>query len=338
MPYSLKINSNTRVSHLSFPSYRRCSVRALLVCRTNMIAIALSLFLLALSIRAQQAPYQCSCGCCNSPGCNPGFIGYAQSPTCSSEACLAQCRCTFPQCLTSPPYGQVVATCSSPVPVPVICNCQCCNTGSVSCQPIPIGSTITGICSPSACSIACFQQYPNQCAANFTGQTIGTCIGPVTTTTTMSTTLQPIWLGNLCVCTFCQSALSCYSPLYLGATSSAQCSVSACTQACQSRYSTNCVTTSYQGQVTGVCPTLAIGNVKCRCNCCGSVTGCIDYELNINGTCTGCQGACQQVSPCANAFGVTATCSYNHVVPVMMARSKPSVFLSIVILLLSTLS
>ena len=128
----------------------------------------------------------------------------------------------------------------------------------------------------------------------------------------MGTTLQRIWLGNLCVCTYCQSTLACYSPIFLGATSSAQCSASACTQACQSRYSPSCATTNYQGQVTGTCPSLAIGHVKCRCNCCGATMGCIDYDLNINGTCSSCQGACQQVSPCGTLVGTTATCINNR--------------------------
>lgn len=279
----------------------------------NSGSILILVFVNFASFHAQSStPYQCTCACCNSPGCMPSLMGYAQSSVCSAEACLTQCRCAYSQCLTLPPYGQAIATCSSSIQVPGYCQCRCCNTGSTNCQPNFVGEAVAGTCTVEGCSIACYVRYPGLCGFNQSGITLGLCTGPVTTTTLMSTTLQPVWLGNVCVCTFCQSAVACYSPLFLGATSSAQCSTSSCTQACQSRFTPSCATTNYQGQVTGMCPSLAMGNIKCRCNCCGASIGCIDYDLNINGTCTSCQGACQQVSPCGNLYGATSICSFNR--------------------------
>ena len=257
------------------------------------------------SIRAQYLN-QCECSCCTGQSCAPVIVGTVNVQNCSADTCLAQCRCTYPQCGANPPYGQLLSRCTNPINA-YACQCLCCNSGSSTCATIPVGVTTAYACNVAACSIACTIQYPLQCVSNQNGQTQGNCIGPVTTTTAM-TTLAP-WLGNICSCLFCQSGYTCTSNVLMGITSAAQCSSSDCTVACQNRYpSTNLCSTVYLNQINGVCLAEGNGRTKCKCNCCGS-NGCADYEINTNDTCASCYGRCIQVVPCVNSRPVTYTCT-----------------------------
>ena len=264
----------------------------------------LLIVLLVTNIRAQ---HQCSCSCCLGQYCQPTVVGVVNVQNCSEEMCLAQCRCSYPQCSANYPYGQVFARCSSPIHTLFNCECHCCNTGLVTCLPTFVGYSTSYLCQISSCSIACLTQYPTQCGSNQNGQTQGSCTGPVTTTTT-STAITP-WLGNICSCSYCQSGPTCVPNILVGITSASQCSSSACTQACQNRHSSTC-SIMYLNQITGICLSQVSGRVKCKCNCCGGY-GCINYELNTNATCASCNTNCLQVSPCTNTFPVTYTCTVN---------------------------
>jgi hypothetical protein len=267
----------------------------------------LLIVLLVTSIRAQYQN-QCSCSCCLGQGCQPVTVGTVNVQNCTTEMCLAQCRCTYPQCSANYPYGQLSTQCLSPINTLYSCQCLCCNTGSIICTPTFVGYSSAYFCLPTACSIACYTQYPAQCVLNQYAQTIGTCVGAATTTIAM-TTVAP-WLGNICSCLYCQSGYTCTSNILVGVTSVSQCSSSDCTQACQNRYPLTC-SPSYLSQINGVCLTQASGRTRCKCNCCGTV-GCLDYELNTNETCTSCYAKCQQVSPCMNTRAVTYTCALNN--------------------------
>ena len=283
-----------------------------------------------LLIAYSRAQSPCSCSCCLGQNCQPTIVGTVYPQNCTTELCLAQCRCSYTQCLSSQPYGQVLAQCTSPMNQMYNCQCQCCNTGTATCLPQFVGVASSYSCQPGACSIACKDQYPFQCVSNQNGQTQGTCTGLMTTTTTMTTTAFSPWLGNVCSCTFCQAGSFCPSNLVLGIASASQCSSTACVQACQNRYSRACPSTLYSGQVSGVCVSQTGGNIKCRCNCCGG-TGCLDYELSANGTCTSCNAVCQQYSPCPNSFSATYTCASNR------ARTSTNASLGFVLLVATVL-
>jgi hypothetical protein len=286
----------------------------------------LLIVLLVTGIRAQN---QCSCACCLGQTCAPIIVGTVSVQNCSAEMCLAQCRCQYYQCgATSPSYGQVLSQCLTTPVTLYSCQCLCCNAGNIQCTPTFVGLASAYLCQPSACSIACFSQYPAQCLSNQYAQTVGTCVGPVTTTTAM-TTVAP-WLGYLCSCLYCPSGYTCSSNTLLGVTSVSQCSSSDCTEACQSRYPYTC-TTAYLSQVSGVCLTQGIGRIRCKCNCCGS-SGCIDYELTTNDTCTSCYSRCQQVSPCVNSRPVTYSCTNNSII---ITNFSLSVLILILIIVLS---
>jgi hypothetical protein len=274
--------------------------------------------LIILFVTGIGAQYQCSCSCCLGQSCQPTLVGNVNVQNCSAELCLAQCRCTYSQCsATNAFYGQVLSQCLSTIVNQYSCQCLCCNTGSVTCTPIFVG-----------CSIACTDQYPAQCVSNQYGQTVGTCSGTVTTTTAI-TTVAP-WLGNICSCLYCPSGYSCLSNTLVGVTSVSQCSSSDCTLACQNRYPVTC-TTAYLSQISGVCLIQTSGRTRCKCNCC-STTGCIDYELNTNDTCTSCYSKCQQVSPCvySTTRPITYTCATNN--SIIKKFSFPVFILMIIII------
>ncbi|CAF1232193.1 unnamed protein product [Rotaria sordida] len=264
--------------------------------------------LIALFVTGIQAQNRCSCSCCLGQYCQPTIVGTVTVQNCSTETCLTQCRCSYPQCAANYPYGQLFAQCSSPVYTLFNCECSCCNTGLFTCIPTFVGFTTAYVCQVSLCSVKCREEYPTQCVSNENGQTQGRCTGPLTTTTT-STAITP-WLGTLCSCSYCQSGYTCLSNLLLGVTSASECSSSACIQACQNQYLSTCPTATYLNQINGVCLTEIKGRTRCKCNCCGG-SGCIEYELNTNETCTSCYAKCQQVSPCTSTLPVTYACTLN---------------------------
>ena len=258
------------------------------------------------TIRAQNQN-QCECSCCLGQSCQPLIVGTVPVTNCTAEICLANCRCTYSQCAANPPYGQLLSRCTIPIPERYTCQCSCCRTTSGPCTPSFVGFATGYHCDPGACSIACSYQYPTQCISDQNGQVQGSCVGPVTTTTPM-TTVSP-WLGNICSCLYCQSGYTCVSNLLVGITSAPQCSSSDCTAACHSRYpSTNLCSISYLNQINGVCLAEGNGRTRCKCNCCG-LYGCVDYEVNTNDTCSLCYGRCAQVVPCINSRPITYTCT-----------------------------
>jgi hypothetical protein len=285
----------------------------------------LLIILLVTGIRAQYQN-QCACSCCLGQSCPAVIVGMVNVQNCTADICLTQCRCTYPQCAANPPYGQLLAQCTNPV-YAFTCQCLCCNTGSSTCAATFVGYATAYACQPGACSIACIAQYPAQCISNQYGQTVGTCLGAVTTTTAMST-IAP-WLGNICSCLYCQSGYTCTSNLLVGVASVSQCSSSDCTSACQNRYPTTC-STSYLSQINGVCLIQANSRTRCKCNCCGTY-GCLDYDLSTNDTCASCYAKCAQVSPCPNSRPVTYTCTANQ--PRLMANFLLSVFILIFIII-----
>lgn len=263
--------------------------------------------LIILFVTSIQAQSQCSCSCCLGQYCSPVIVGTVNVQNCSSELCLAQCRCTYSQCAAmSSTYGQVLSQCVTPVYTLYNCRCLCCNGVSVPCTPMYVGLSSSYQCTDSACGVACANQYPSQCVTNMYGQILGSCVGTVTTTTAM-TTIAP-WLGYLCSCLYCPSGYTCTSNTIVGTTSVSQCSSAAeCTSACQNHYPSTC-TTTYLGQIYGVCLSQGSTRTKCKCNCCGN-NGCLDYDINTNDTCTSCYARCQQLSPCASTRPITYTCT-----------------------------
>jgi hypothetical protein len=265
--------------------------------------VILSLLLLT-SIRAQQN--QCFCTCCNGPLCIPISLPTIDVQNCTLESCLGQCRTSYSQCQGNGIIGHVSAECASTVTPQFDCRCDCCNTGSTSCSPSYVGNTRVYSCQAGACSIACIRQYPNQCRADQSGLTQGTCTDYITTTTT---SVGP-WLGNICSCTCCQTG-SC-SPTSVGVTSASYCSSSICTQSCRNQYPLSCLSSLNLSQTNGTCISNIGGNTFCGCRCCGT-NGCIDYKINTNGGCTTCDSMCRQYTPCTNTNQVTTqTCTTNN--------------------------
>ncbi|CAF1135160.1 unnamed protein product [Adineta steineri] len=269
----------------------------------------LIIFLLFTVVRAQQ--YPCSCSCCSTPSCTPTVLPTVYASSCTTDACLLQCRASYTLCQVNPPNGQIIAQCLSSTVQQYSCRCDCCNTGSASCSVFNVGTSVAYTCASGSCSISCAQQYPSQCVSNQNGQTQGQCMGPITTTTT-TTTVGP-WLGNTCSCMCCQSGSSC-TPTYVGITSASQCSLTACNQACQIRYPSVCPSLYILGQTSGTCTSSTTsGTTQCACNCCGT-TGCFNYTMRTNEGCTACNSLCQSQSQsqCPNTFQVTHICSLNN--------------------------
>jgi hypothetical protein len=266
----------------------------------------LLVFLLLANVRAQQSP--CSCSCCNFQGCTPSPLPTVYVPYCTSDTCTAQCRAAYPQCQVTYPYGQISAVCGTTAVQLYSCRCDCCNTGSATCLPSTIGTSIAYTCQTASCSISCNDQYPSQCVSNQNGQTQGTCTGPITTTSS-TTTVGP-WLGNTCSCSCCQTGSSCL-PTYVGITSASLCSSTACTQACQIRYPSFCPSLYQIGQTSGTCSSTTTGNTRCACRCLGA-TGYLDYNIVTNGGCITCDSVCRSQLPCISTTQVTYTCSTSN--------------------------
>lgn len=279
-------------------------------------------FLLLVCVRAQQN--SCSCSCCRGVSCNPTLLPTVYVSYCTLEKCIEQCRSTYSQCQVSYPSGIIIAQCSSTSVPQFSCRCDCCNTGSASCVPTNVGNSLAYLCQTGACSISCSNQYPTVCVANQNGQTQGTCIAAITSTTTRTTTVTATigpWLGNTCACTCCSTGSYC-SPTYVGVTSASQCLPEACTQACRNRFPSTCSASSLIGQTLGTCISDYSGNTRCRCNCCGT-NGCINYDVSTNGGCTLCDSTCRFRSPCINTYAVTQTCSFSN------GKALPSWMISI---------
>ena len=267
----------------------------------------LMLVLSAAIVQGQQNA--CSCSCCVGQFCVPTPLATLYVQSCTSDSCRAQCQLSYSQCQVSYPSGGISAQCTTTSAPQYNCQCNCCNTGSTSCVPFFVGNTIAYTCQTGACSISCAQQYPNQCVSNQNGQTQGSCIGLLTTTTTTTRASSIGWLGNSCTCKCCQSGSNC-APNLLGTTSASQCTLVACTQACQTQFGSSCPSLSYLGQTTGACANTGSGNTLCSCNCCSS-TGCLNYNANSNGDCSTCTSVCQQQAICSNPYQVTYTCTAN---------------------------
>jgi hypothetical protein len=263
------------------------------------------ILVIILATAIQSQPYPCSCSCCIGLNCEPTPLRNINAFYCSTESCLEACSSQYYQCQKSPPNGQAIAQCLTSALGPYSCQCNCCNSGSVSCTPTFAGYATAYLCNSSSCSIACATQYAGVCISNQYGQTQGTCVG-LTTTTTMATSS----LGNACSCYCCQTGPNCLPLSNVGNTSSSQCSTLACTQACQVGYPTLCPTSLVVGQTNGLCSNTASGNIRCQCKCCGS-DGCLNYNVYTNTSCRSCSILCQQQTQCINSNSGTYSCSSN---------------------------
>ena len=268
-------------------------------------------------IRAQGS--LCSCLCCSTLGCTPTQVGTINMPSCTISSCADRCRNTFLDCGPLNAQVQVSPQCSSTVAPLYNCQCNCCRTGSTTCAPSVVGYSSAYTCQDSSCSISCATRYPTVCVADQTGQTQGSCAGLISTTTTLTTsiisttTINPVdvWLAHTCSCRCCQAGTNCAPNIEVGIASAAECSSTACTQACQNRYSAACPSLTYLGRANGTCTSQGNGGARCRCRCCDQGV-CKDYEPNFNGNCASCKTRCQQVAPCANRSSVTEACSSNQ--------------------------
>ncbi|CAF0890009.1 unnamed protein product [Adineta steineri] len=276
----------------------------------------------------------CSCSCCVGQFCDPVFIGSSDIQTCTKESCSSYCRSLNSQCQIDYPNGQILATCS-PINTPLYkCQCNCCNTGSALCAPAFIGYSTAFVCQISSCSLSCLDQYPDRCISNERGQTNGTCIGEIITSTTSTTTTTTTiatasWIGNTCSCMCCQSGPSCSPNVYVGPVLAAQCSPIACTQECQNKYPSSCPSISYLGQTNGTCTNQNNGNTRCKCQCCDT-TGCQSSETSTNEDCTTCYSLCRQSLVCGNTNNVTESCVNNTTKKMIPYSILLTVFISII--------
>ncbi len=277
------------------------------MCNCQELQRMYSLIILLLISYVQTQQDTCSCSCCLGMSCSPSYVGNIIVPGCTVDTCRVSCRDRFAQCRMDYPSGQLVPQCSS-IPTTLSplynCQCDCCKTGSSTCTPFFIGYSTAYVCSVGACSISCAIQYPTLCVSQ-TGQTVGSCTGPITTTTALSTT-SAYWFGNTCSCMCCQTGPNCI-PVTIGDVA-IQCSSVSCTAACQNRYPQNCPLYANLGQTNGICRNQNTGNLRCRCQCCG-INGCPYYDFNTN-DCASCNTRCQQ--QCGTTIGVTYTCSRSN--------------------------
>jgi hypothetical protein len=214
----------------------------------------------------------------------------------------------------------------TPANGPYSCQCNCCNSGSVSCTTSLIGYTNAYSCSAGSCSIACTTQFPTVCISNQYGQTTGTCLG-LTTSTTTSTISTPS-LGNACSCYCCQSGPNCLPLTIVANTTALQCSTLACTQACQDGYPTLCPSSLFVGLTSGLCTNPMSGNIRCQCNCCG-LNGCLNYNVYTSGGCGSCSTLCRQQTQCINSNPGTYSCYSNSTALAQFSSFKWNLFLLI---------
>ncbi|UJR14483.1 hypothetical protein I4U23_001480 [Adineta vaga] len=215
--------------------------------------------------RAQQDA--CSCSCCIGPSCTPIVLSNTSMTSCTAQKCSTRCRSTHSQCQVDYPNGQMLALCTWSVPTSYLCQCACCNTGSTLCTPVVVGSATAYLCQESSCSLSCNAQYPNQCVGEQKGQTIGTCLGMISTTTTTSTTsvntVTGSSVGTTCSCVCCQSGRDCLPNIYVGDVSATPCTSITCTQACQNQYQSICPSDANNGRTNGTCKNQYTGNKGC---------------------------------------------------------------------------
>ena len=286
---------------------------------TRLIKMQLcGLVFLFLLTHARTQSIGCVCTCCRSfttgQPCPPISLPIIpiNGQYCVLETCLEQCRANYFECQGNTAVDQLTSECillnntiTTTAPVPYNCRCDCCNTGSSTCTPVYIGNTRAYSCRPGACSIACEQQYPNQCKSGSTGVTQGECTDTTTITTvaTATTTTGP-WLSNTCECISYQSSV-CGSTTFLGVTSASLCAASSCTQACRIRYPL-----PSDNQTIGKCISDSAAKRSCNCQCCGT-SNCIDYKVTTNEICERCGEICVEYSPCASK-GQVRLLSCNH--------------------------
>ncbi|CAF1000243.1 unnamed protein product [Adineta ricciae] len=277
----------------------------------NMTMIDSLILIVSFFINVISAQYPCSCSCCLGQNCQVASIGNVYAPYCTADSCRSTCRSQYSLCSADYPYGLSSGQCLSaviatPVNGSYSCRCDCCNTGSPTCSTLLVGYTSAYSCSSGSCSVACASTYPLICISNQYGQTIGTCLGLATASTT-TTTIGP-YLGNPCSCYCCNSTTTCSPYIYVGNTSATLCSTYACTYACQIRYPSICPLLTAVGQTLGQCTTYTSGATVCHCKCYGSVSS-IDYDLYTSGDCVTCSGICSQYTKCVNSYQVTYTCN-----------------------------
>ncbi|CAF1055996.1 unnamed protein product [Adineta steineri] len=265
----------------------------------------LIIFLLFAIVRTQQ--YPCSCSCCNGASCIPIVLSTVYAQSCTTEACLQQCRASYPTiCQATPPYGQTIAQCISDNIQQYSCQCNCCNTGSPSCSTFYVGTSIAYTCASGSCSISCAQQYPSQCLNNQNGQTQGTCTGLITTTTTTTTSSTNIQQYN-CRCDCCNTGSPSCSTSYVGTSIAYTCASGSCSISCAQQYPSQCLNNQH-GQTQGTCTDLIttttttttidpwLGNT-CSCMCCQSGSDCSPTYVGTTSAfqclATACHQACQ---------------------------------------------
>ncbi len=291
-----------------------------------------SLIILLLVSYVQTQQDTCSCSCCVGQFCSPTNVGNFSLQSCTLETCRTYCR-IYSQCQTDYPYGQVLPQCLSSLTTmspSYNCRCDCCRTGSPSCTPFFVGYSTAYSCQPGSCSISCAAQYPGQCASDQYGQTVGTCIGAITTTTTTTvSTTSGYWLGNTCSCRCCQSGPNCTPYITVGNAIVTQCSSTTCITACQTQYPSSCPSNSNFGQTNGVCTNQTSVNTRCQCQCCG-LNGCPTYYVNTNEGCASCSTLCQQ--QCGYTNPTTYTCGSNRSNKSIQVSVPLIIFITIIIL------
>jgi len=289
-----------------------------------IMSILLVLFLLTCGVVHGQN--QCTCRCCLGQSCSAALQGTVSVNNCSADACLSQCRCTYPQCAGNYPYGLLLSECVKPL---YSCQCLCCLSTTSQCTPTFVGYASTYACDLATCGVECYKQYPTQCGTGpFTGLS-ASCAGLATTAST--TTTASTWLGYACSCYYCPSSFNCgTSGTFIGVASATGCSSNECTLACQNRFPTSICATTYISLISGHCLTETTGRTQCKCNCCGT-SACIDYELSTNTTCSTCSSKCSQFSPCTNTRQVTYTCTTSSTTRIFYSSSWNSFFLFVIL-------
>lgn len=273
------------------------------------------LFLILIIKSVQNQSNTCSCSCCRGPNCAPTVIGTINVQTCTLDSCRMECRRIFPQCQTDNSFTQILPQCSMTDQPLYRCQCYCCRTGSPTCLLSYVGQSSAYTCEIGACSIACANQYPNQCVSDGSGQVQGNCSGPIATTSTTSTsvrssTIDPISSNRTCLCRCCQTGSNCNPNIEIGIAFASQCSSDRCTESCHTRYPSQCPSSASLGQSRGECidGDRLPNQRQCQCQCCQSPS-CTSYGFNVNDTCAICEQRCRQLAPCTDKSRVTFTCS-----------------------------
>ncbi|CAF1053037.1 unnamed protein product [Didymodactylos carnosus] len=207
-----------------------------------MYAITLVLFCVV-KLSSEQ-PHSCACNCCPTSNCYPSLVGQAYAANCSRAACTDACKVQYTSSCASY-FGKIDAYCTSSLTTTTQqfnCRCDCCNTGST-CSLNAIGTSTAWSCSPQACTIACYQQYPYVCVSSSLGQTSGQCTGLATTTAAPN--------SYRCSCKCCNNGQLC-TTYQVGTTVAQECSPNSCAEQCRKQYPQICAS-SPLGQTQGIC-------------------------------------------------------------------------------------